>query len=188
MPDAARDVLTHVIKGAQRMEQLIGGLLVLSQLDRQPLTKRPVDVTGLVQEVLNELRQQQPDRIVDVRVGALPFGDADRALFKQALTHLLSNAFKFTGLSTSPVIVIGGETRSDETEYFVQDNGVGFDSQFADRLFGVFQRLHGSEHFEGTGVGLSIVQRIIHRHGGRVWAEAAVDQGATFHCTLPVRH
>jgi signal transduction histidine kinase len=185
MPDGAKELLNDVIGGARRMEQLIDDLLLFSRMGRQSMTKRPVDVTTLVQEVVDELRRQQPERVVDVRMGELPVGAADQALLKQVLVNLLSNAFKFTRHSAAPVVEIIGDQRVQENEYLVRDNGAGFDARYADRLFGVFQRLHTDDEFEGTGVGLSIVQRIIQRHGGRVWAEAAVDQGATFHFTLP---
>jgi hypothetical protein len=185
MPIEARDHLNHVVASAQRMEQLIEDLLAFSRLGRRPLSRRPVNVTGLVQETVDELRRLQPERLVDVRLSELPDGFADPSLLKQVLVNLLSNAFKFTRHKNPAVIEIGGERRVHENEYFVRDNGAGFDTRYADRLFGVFQRLHREDEFEGTGVGLSVVQRIIRRHGGQVWAEAAVDQGATFHFTLP---
>jgi two-component system, sensor histidine kinase and response regulator len=185
IPVEARDLLDHVIGSARRMEQLIEDLLLFSRMGRQSMIKCPVDVTRLAQEIVNELKQRQPERLIDVRVGALPAGAADPSLLKQVLVNLLSNAFKFTQHKAAAMIEVGGVQRDQEGEYFVRDNGAGFDTQYADRLFGVFQRLHRDDEFEGTGVGLSIVQRIVQRHGGRVWAEAAVGQGATFHFTLP---
>jgi two-component system sensor histidine kinase/response regulator len=185
IPTKARELLNHVIGGARRMEQLIEDLLLFSRMGRQSLSKRSVDVTRLAREIVDELRQQQPDRVVDVRVGELPAAAADLSLLRQVLVNLLSNAFKFTQHKKPAVIEVGAEQRDRESEYFVRDNGAGFNPQYAGRLFGVFQRLHRDDEFEGTGVGLSIVQRIVQRHGGRVWAEAAVDEGATFHFTLP---
>jgi two-component system NtrC family sensor kinase len=185
LPVKAQGLLDLVITSAQRMNHLIDDLLLFSRMGRQPLVKRTVDIALLVRETVDELRQQQPERIVDVRFGELPDGVADMALLRQVLTNLLSNAFKFTRNTASAVIDISGERGVPENEYWVRDNGAGFDAQYASRLFGVFQRLHGDDEFEGTGIGLSIVQRIIQRHGGRVWADAEVGQGATFHFTLP---
>lgn len=184
-PAAALTLLDRVVTNAKRMDQLIEDLLLFSRMGRQALVKRPVDITTLVREAVDELRQQQPERVVDVRVGDLPDGVADASLLKQVLTNLLSNAFKFTQHKASALIEISGERRLPENEYCVRDNGAGFDAQYASRLFGVFQRLHSDDEFEGTGIGLSIVQRIIQRHGGRVWADAVVGQGAAFHFTLP---
>jgi light-regulated signal transduction histidine kinase (bacteriophytochrome) len=185
MPVEARELLDHVTKSAERMEQLIQDLLLFARTSRQSLTKGDVDVTRLVREIVDQLRQQYPGRLIDVRVGELPNGSADLSLLRQVLVNLLSNAFKFTSHKDSAWIEVAGERRVEENEFVVRDNGAGFDTQYADRLFGVFQRLHTEEEFEGTGVGLSIVQRIVQRHGGRVWATAAVDQGASFHFTLP---
>jgi signal transduction histidine kinase len=185
MPERARMLLSRVTVSARRMEQLIEDLLLFSRTGRQPLAKRRVDIKRLVQDTVDELRQQQADREVDVRVGDLGEAVADPALIRQVLTNLLSNAFKFTRNAAPAVVEVSAEPRAGEVEYAVRDNGAGFDPRYADRLFGVFQRLHHVDEFEGTGVGLSIVQRIVQRHGGRVWAESAPGQGATFRFTLP---
>ena len=185
LPEDGLKLLDHVIAGADRMEHLIEDLLLFSQTGRQPLQREVVDIGALVQETLDELHQQQPDRHIDLRIGALPEALADPSLLKQVFVNLLSNAFKFTRRTDPAIIEIGGERRASECEYFVRDNGAGFDMRFADRLFGVFQRLHEARHFEGTGVGLSIVHQIVQRHGGRIWADSAVNQGATFRFTLP---
>jgi len=166
------------------MGQLIDDLLAFARLSRQPLTKRPVVPADLVREVLSGLRPAQDGRRVELTIGTLPRCQADPALLKQVFVNLLANAVKFTSRREVAVIEVGCREEHGEHVYFIKDNGVGFNMSYADKLFGVFQRLHRADEYEGTGVGLAIVQRIIHRHGGRIWAEAAVDQGATFFFTL----
>jgi two-component system NtrC family sensor kinase len=186
MPPEAKELLQHVVKSARRMDQLIEDLLRFSRLARQPLTKRVVNVLRMVEDVLVDVEKEFPDRTVDVRIGDLPDVVADSPLLRQVFTNLFANAFKFTAETASPTLSIRGERRDDGTLlYTVADNGAGFDMRYAEKLFGVFQRLHTQEQFPGTGVGLSLVQRIIRRHGGRIWAEAAVGNGATFSFTLP---
>ena len=126
----------------------------------------------------------QAERHIDFRLADLPLCQADPALLKQVFINLLANAIKFTNRRETAVITVGWRAEQGEPVYFVQDNGVGFNMSYVDKLFGVFQRLHRADEYEGTGVGLAIVQRIIHRHGGRIWAEAVVNQGATFSFTL----
>jgi len=138
----------------------------------------------LVQNVLEELKPQREGRQIEIRVGDLPPCYGDSALLKQVWVNLLSNAIKYSRGREPAVVEIGCVCEGDENTYFVRDNGTGFDMQYAHKLFGVFQRLHRADEFEGTGVGLAIVQRIIHRHGGRVWAEGVAGKGATFHFTL----
>src|SRR5882724_11256622 len=167
------------------MKQRIDDLLRFSHLGRQPLSKRLINVSALVHEVLEELRNGQGDRHVEVNVGDLTDCTGDSSLLKQVFVNLLSNAFKFTRHKEKATIEVGRQQLEGENIYFVRDNGAGFDMQYAKKLFGVFQRLHHADEFEGTGVGLSIVQRIINRHGGRIWAESAPDRGATFFFTLP---
>jgi len=185
MSTEAKELLDRVALSGRRMTQIIDSLLCLSQLGRQRLSKQPLSVSNLVQEVLAELRPEQANREIQVQVSALPDCVADRSLLKQVLVNLVSNAFKFTCQKASAVVEVGCRQQNGDTVYFVRDNGAGFDMRYADKLFGVFQRLHGEQEFEGTGVGLSIVQRIIQRHGGRIWAEAEVDKGATLFFTLP---
>jgi light-regulated signal transduction histidine kinase (bacteriophytochrome) len=139
----------------------------------------------LVREALEELLPERQGRQVEIRAAPLPPSNGDNALLKQVWANLLSNALKYTRKRDDAVVEIGSVLEDGVTIYFVRDNGTGFDMRYAHKLFGVFQRLHRAEDFEGTGVGLAIVHRIVHRHGGRVWAEAAVDRGATFHFTLP---
>lgn len=184
MPAEARRLLDIVTTSARRMEQLIEDLLRFSKLSRQPLSKQPVNIPALVRVTLEELRQQEGDRHIDVKVGEMPNCVGDQSLLKQVFVNLLSNAFKFTRQKEKAIVEIGCQQQEGETVYFVRDNGAGFDARYAEKLFGVFQRLHSAEQFEGTGVGLSIVHRIVQRHGGRIWAEGKVDGGATFYFTL----
>jgi signal transduction histidine kinase len=183
-PDALR-LLKQVTAGARRMGHLIDDLLAFSRLGRQPLTVRPVSVDAIVRETLEELSKEQAGRTVDVRIGPLPECAGDKGLLKQVYANLLGNAFKFTRKREVAVIEVGFAGDRLTGAYFVKDNGAGFNPRYVDRLFGVFQRLHSASEFEGTGVGLSIVQRIVQRHGGRIWAEGDVDKGAAFHFTLP---
>jgi PAS domain S-box-containing protein len=181
-PEAKRYL--HMIRdNAQQMGCLIDDLLTFSRLSRSPLKKQPVAPTAVVCQVLADLRHEQQDREFEISIGDLPLCQADPVLLKQVWVNLLTNALKFTRGREVTQIEIGYEQPSDPI-YFVKDNGVGFDMQYAHKLFGVFQRLHLAEEYEGTGVGLAIVQRIVHRHGGRVWAEAEVNKGATFYFTL----
>jgi signal transduction histidine kinase len=184
LPTEAQRYFQLVRNNTQQMGQLIDDLLSFSRLSRQPLKKQTIDPAGLVRLVLSELLKEHGERQVDISVGDLPTCEADPSLFKQVLTNLLSNALKFTSKRPAACIEVNSQSINGEQVYFVKDNGVGFDMRYAGKLFGVFQRLHLAEEFEGTGVGLAIVQRIIHRHGGRIWAEAAVDQGAAFYFTV----
>lgn len=186
LPDDGQRYLRMARENTQRMGQLIDDLLAFSRLGRQPLQKKCVAPTDLVRAVLADLRDEAAGRQVEIVLGELCTCQADPALLKQVFVNLLTNAFKFTRNQPAARIEIGcrhGDPSGQNT-YFVKDNGAGFDMQFVHKLFGVFQRLHRTEDYPGTGVGLAIVQRIIHRHGGRVWAEGAVNQGATFSFTL----
>jgi DNA-binding response OmpR family regulator len=184
MPAEARDLLQSVIQGAQRMDQLIEDLLRFARFSQQPLNKQSVEIAELVHETLRELRAESSGRAVKLMIGDLPSAVADRALLKQVFTNLLSNAFKFTRRRERAVIEVGSRIEEGRTVYFVRDNGAGFDMQYAGKLFTVFQRMHNRELFEGTGVGLSLAHRIVQRHGGRIWANAAVNEGATFSFTI----
>jgi light-regulated signal transduction histidine kinase (bacteriophytochrome) len=168
------------------MGHLMDDLLAFSRLSRQPLNKQPIDTAALVRQALDSLSSEQAGWQVDLSIGDLLPCQGDPALLRQVWINLLSNALKFTREQDVARIEIGCLTQEDDAPvYFVKDNGVGFDMQYAGKLFGVFQRLHRAEEYDGTGVGLAIVQRIIHRHGGRVWAEAEVNKGATFYFVLP---
>ncbi len=182
-PQAVR-YLEYLNQDAQQMGTLIDDLLALSRLGRLALQKQPVEPAALVQNVLEDYREDIDRRGIKVTLGKLPVCQADPALLKQVYINLISNALKFTGHTAEAEIEIGCEQAEGDVVYFVKDNGAGFDMRYADKLFGVFQRLHLPEEFEGTGVGLAIVQRIIHRHGGRVWGDAKLDEGATFFFTL----
>jgi len=184
--DEGRRVLGIIVKEEQRMEALVSDLLWLSRLGRQELIRHAVDMRELVMLVAEPLLAQAGDRKVRLEVGDLPTAWADASLIRQVLTNLLDNAFKFTHQRPVAEITVGGSRQKGEMVYFVADNGVGFDMSRVDRLFGVFQRLHSDEVFKGTGVGLALVKRIVLRHGGRVWAESRVGEGAKFHFTLPV--
>ena len=185
LPGEAQDLLNRIVKSAGKMSKMIEDLLRLARLGGQPLVKRRLNLASMVREVFDELRVQEPGRRVELQLDELPDCVADPALLKQDVVNLLSNAFKFTRGKEPARIHAGCRREKGERVYFVRDNGAGFDMEHARSLFGVFQRLHGEMEFEGTGVGLSIVQRIIHRHGGRIWAEAEVNKGATFYFTLP---
>ena len=181
----AQDHVERIHRNAQRMGRMLEDLLRFSRLSRQSLSVQPVDVAALVASVLAELREQQPGRVIDVTIGTLPQCRADPSLLQQVYVNLLSNAFKFTRGKAQARIEVGYAEFAPGPAYFVRDNGIGFDMRYAQRLFSVFARLHRAEQFEGSGVGLSIVQRIVERHGGRIGAEAKPDAGACFYFTLP---
>jgi signal transduction histidine kinase len=169
---------------AQKMGILVDDLLALSKVGRQELSFQDVPLGSLVAGVVEELAPELTGRDVEWQVGDLFDAECDPGLMKQVFANLLSNAAKYTRKREHTVIQIGQTSQNGEQVIFIRDNGVGFEMQYADKLFGVFQRLHKARDFEGTGVGLAIVQRIIRKHGGRIWAEAVVDQGATFYFTL----
>jgi len=169
----------------QRMGRLIDELLNFSRLGRQQITLISLDMTSLAKTVFEELTAHQTERKPQLELKPLPPARGDPTLMRQVFVNLLSNAIKFSRNRENPVIEIGFESDAEENRYYVKDNGAGFDPRYAHKLFGVFQRLHHEDEFEGTGVGLALVQRILHRHGGRIWAEAKLNEGATFYFTLP---
>jgi two-component system sensor histidine kinase/response regulator len=185
LPEEALRLLDVVVSSAAQLTQMIDGLLNFCRLGRQSLSMQPIDLASLVKQALDNLRRDQNDRQLEVKIADLPRCLGDPGLLNQVFANLLSNAFKFTAHTENPLIEIGCLPGNTEHTYFVRDNGIGFDMQYAERLFGVFVRLHPDEEFEGHGLGLSIVQRIIQRHGGRIWAQAQVNKGATFFFTLP---
>lgn len=203
LPPEAQRMFERILGRAEQMGNLITDLLAFSRLGRHQLRKRAVKPADLVREAFADLAAEQQGRRVETVVGDLPVCRADPVLLRQVFMNLLSNALKFTRTRDVACIEIGAAKVADlppefatkavhadttaTTAYFVRDNGVGFDMRYANKLFGVFERLHAATEYEGTGVGLAIVQRIIHRHGGLVWAAAAVDQGATFYFTLDGR-
>jgi signal transduction histidine kinase/CheY-like chemotaxis protein len=189
LPADAKRPLEGIKAAGSRMGELIEDILELSKLSRQPLEMKHIHTGALVQEVLSELRNEQPQRHVTIDILDLPDCYGDESLLKQVFVNLLSNAFKFTQRVADARIEIGAYSTDSERVYYVRDNGAGFDMGRAEKLFGVFQRLHSGSEFEGTGIGLSIVQRIVNRHGGRAWAEGESGKGATFYFSLPlIRH
>jgi PAS domain S-box-containing protein len=184
LDEQARHYLELVYNSTLQMQKLIRDLLHLSQLGRQSLEKQVVDMRGLVDKALESLQSIQDQPQADIRIGALPPARGDGGLLLQVYINLIGNGLKFSQFQSPPVIEIGCDQSQSPPVYFVKDNGVGFDMRYIDKLFSVFQRLHPAEEFEGTGIGLAIVQRIIHRHSGRIWAEAEVGRGAQFFFTL----
>jgi|GEM_PF-3172644 len=185
LDDEGQRLLGTVRKGTEKMGQLISDLLAFSRLSRQHLKSSEVNMSELAKTVGDELKLANTGRKLDVQIGSLPSAQGDRAMLRQVLINLLSNAVKFTRNEDTATIEVAGSSSETENVYHVKDNGVGFDMQYAGKLFNIFQRLHTQEEFEGTGVGLAIVQRIVHRHGGRVWAESKLDEGATLYFALP---
>lgn len=188
LPEEGHRYLQTIRTAARQMGTLIDDLLAFAQLSRLELSKRPIATTQLVRDVLDGLGSPWPGRHVDLLLGELPDSPADPALLKQVWVNLLSNALKYTRKRAEAQIEIGCVQTDGLDTFFVRDNGCGFDMAHGDKLFGVFQRLHRAEDYEGTGVGLAIVHRIVQRHGGRVWADAAIDRGATFYFTLQTTH
>ena len=180
----AQKHLHDIMEASETMGRLIDDLLNLTRLGRQKPSLTVTGLKSLLDEVLEDLKSETKDRDIQWHLGELPFVDCDPALMKQVFVNLLSNAIKYTRPRRPAVIEVGKVTVDSQPTVFVRDNGVGFDMKYADKLFGVFQRLHRREDFEGTGVGLASVQRIIHKHGGRIWAEAELDKGATFYFSL----
>jgi light-regulated signal transduction histidine kinase (bacteriophytochrome) len=182
--DEGNRYLKHLRESAQQMGRLIEDLLALSRVSRAELVREPVDLSDLARNVTTQLQRAHPDRRIEIAIDAGLVAEGDARLLRIALENLLGNAWKFTGKSAEPRIEVGVTGGEEESAYFVRDNGAGFDMAYASKLFGAFQRLHSIDEFEGTGIGLATVQRIINRHGGRVWAIGEVDRGATFYFTL----
>ena len=166
------------------MSQLVDDLLNLARLGRQELRRQSTPLGGLVEEVLADLKEETAGRGLEWRIQPLPAVECDPGLMKQVFANLLSNAVKYTRPRPVAIIEVGYAKLNGDSAVFVRDNGVGFNMKYADKLFGVFQRFHRAEEFEGTGVGLATVDRIMRKHGGHIWAEAAVDKGATFYFTV----
>jgi signal transduction histidine kinase len=185
LPEGAQHYLDRVRGAATHMSALVEDLLQLSRIGRQEPQRRMVSANELLEEARAEVLPEAGDRAIHWEVAALPQLEADPMLLRQVFSNLLSNAIKFTRPTPRAVIEIGSREEEGEIIIFIRDNGAGFDPRFADKLFGVFQRLHRQDEFEGTGIGLATVQRIVHKHGGRVWAESQVGQGATFYFSLP---
>jgi light-regulated signal transduction histidine kinase (bacteriophytochrome) len=183
----SQDGITHLQKirmASAQMGQLIDDMLRLSRINRAEVRFDPVDLSLLVHSVFNELQSREPERVVSIEITPGLQTLADERLLRVAIENLMSNAWKFTGKTARAKIEVGQIKTGDKPAFFIRDNGVGFDMAYANKLFGAFQRLHSTEDFPGTGIGLAIVQRVIHKHGGRIWAEAVKDEGATFYFTL----
>jgi len=179
-----RDCLHQIRMGTKHMGQLVDDLLNLSRLGRQELIRQEVNLKALTESAISEIERETQGRPIQWRVDDFPNVECDSSLIRQVFRNLLSNAVKFTRSRNPAIIEIGKEVRPKGLVLFVRDNGVGFDMRYADKLFGVFQRLHLQDEFEGTGIGLAVVQRIILKHGGKIWAEAEPDRGATFFLTF----
>jgi len=175
-----------VLANTKRMGELIDDLLRLSRISKQGLNKSNVKMKELIENVYSELSSSTPTDKIKLTIGSLPVAHADSPLLKIVLTNLLSNAIKFSSKKREQIIEFGGKSNAKECVYYIKDNGVGFNMAYSSKLFDVFQRLHRTDEFEGTGIGLAIVRRIIHKHGGQVWAEAEIDKGATFYFSIPV--
>jgi PAS domain S-box-containing protein len=184
IPLAAHEALQRIRENASRMGKLIDGLLAFGNLGRRSLDKRSEDPAAIARAVVEDFRAETTSRRVEIEVAEMPPCLGDRLLLYQVFTNLISNALKYSASRDPAIIKIGCEKQNQGDVYFIRDNGAGFDMEYASKLFQVFQRLHTAAEFEGTGVGLALVHRIITRHGGRIWAEARVDQGATFYFTL----
>ena len=184
LPEEAVRLIETIIASCGNMDLLIDALLRLSTTGRQGMSKAPIRLKAMITDVLEGLIKERSGRPIEVRIGDLQDGVGDAPLVRQVFVNLLSNAFKFSGKTEAAMVEVGCERKDGETVYFVRDNGAGFDMKHAEKLFGVFQRLHSAKDFEGTGVGLSIVHKIIQRHGGRIWAESEVGKGAAFFFTL----
>jgi len=180
-----RRLLTEVQKNSKKMGDLIDDLLALSRLGRKEMKIGTVDMTELTQEALAEVNSEYSSK-TKIKIDKLDDAPADHALMLHVMTNLISNALKYSSHGTEPVVEVTSRRADDAVIYSIKDNGVGFDMTYANKLFGVFQRLHAPSQFEGTGVGLAIVKRIVERHGGNVWAEGKVNEGATFSFSLPL--
>jgi light-regulated signal transduction histidine kinase (bacteriophytochrome) len=186
MDETSRRYMGMIVAASRRMGILIDDLLAFSRMGRSEMQRKTVDLKRLVEEVIREMRGETEGRDIAWKIGSLPAVQGDPLMLRLALVNLIANAVKFTRTRRPADIEIGCRAGTAEHVCFVRDNGVGFDMKYANKLFGVFQRLHRQEEFEGTGIGLANVRRIVSRHGGRTWAEGAVDGGATVYFTLPI--
>jgi len=184
LDDEAKRLMKIIQDNAKKMGQLIDDLLAFSRLGRKELMKAHISMTDLVNMVWDDLQKSEDHRDIKFTVSPMPVGYADSVTMRHVWENLISNAVKYTRNKPAAIIEVGCKTEGESKAYYVRDNGSGFDMRYYDKLFGVFQRLHSQEEFEGTGVGLAIVHRIISRHGGKVWAEAKPDEGATFFFTI----
>ena len=187
LDDEGRRLLKVVRNGTKRMGQLIDDILQFSRAGRLEINYSSIDMEQMAHTVFAELQPPVAGRELQLEIEHIPPAQGDSAMMHQVFANLLSNAIKFSSTRGVAIIKVGCMLNADEAIYYVSDNGVGFDMQYADKLFGVFQRLHSVNEFEGTGIGLAIVKRIITKHGGRVWAEGKVGEGATVYFSIPAR-
>jgi two-component system sensor kinase len=185
LDEEGKRLLNVILKNTKKMGELIDDLLILSRVGRKEIETIEIDMGRLAGEVFAEVKAFIPEREIQVDIKPLPPVRGDSGLIHQVFFNLISNAVKFTRPGDKAIIEVGGCEDKKENVYYVKDNGIGFDMKYADKLFGAFQRLHSEKEFEGTGIGLAIVQRVINRHGGKVWAEGKLNEGATFYFTLP---
>jgi PAS domain S-box-containing protein len=184
LDETGKDYLNRIRKASQTMSQLIDGMLKLSRIARAEMFKEKVDLSDLAQSIVDELKMTQADRRAEFHIAPDIVVKGDKQLLQIFLNNLLQNAWKFTGKSPMARIELGITEKNGEKVYFIKDNGVGFNMQYVDKLFQPFQRLHSNEEFPGTGIGLTIAQRVVRRHGGRIWAESEIGKGAAFYFTL----
>lgn len=184
----ATDLAKRIRASIQHMAKLVDDLLNLARIGRQELRRQKAELKPIVEEVIASFQSEIQNRDVEFHIGKLPQAECDPALMHHVFTNLISNAIKYTRPRAKAVIEIDQTSKNGKQVLFIRDNGVGFSMQYADKLFGVFQRLHRADEFEGTGVGLAIVERIIRKHGGKIWAEAEADKGATFYFTLECQY
>jgi light-regulated signal transduction histidine kinase (bacteriophytochrome) len=184
LDDEAKTMMASIQSNAKKMGQLIDDLLAFSRLGRRELEKTNVDMNKMVESIITDVLNNYPNTKPEIKVHPLSPAFADYSLMAQVFTNLISNAVKYSSHAEHPVVEIGSKETEKSVEYFIKDNGIGFNMAYYDKLFGVFQRLHDSSEFEGTGVGLAIVKRIVTKHGGKVWAESEPGKGATFYVSL----
>jgi light-regulated signal transduction histidine kinase (bacteriophytochrome) len=184
LDEDAKRMMNTIMFNARKMSQLIDDLLNFSRLSRRGLAKSTINTSEVVDTICNELKEAHTNRSIEFKIQPLPNVSAD-GMIKQVWENLISNAVKYSGQRENAVVEIKAENKAGEIIFSVSDNGAGFDMRYANKLFGVFQRLHSDEEFEGTGVGLAIVQRVVAKHGGKVWAHSELDKGATFFFSLP---
>ncbi len=188
LDESGKNTINVIIKNAFKMAALIDDLLTFSRIGKQGLTKVVLNMNTIVSTIVNEFKSQEKNNSVDFKIAHLEETEGDSSMLKQVITNLVSNAIKYSGKKEKPVIEIGSFKKDNMCVYYVKDNGAGFDMKYYDKLFGVFQRLHSASEFEGTGVGLALVQRIIKKHQGEVWAESEPEKGATFFFSLPLKN
>jgi light-regulated signal transduction histidine kinase (bacteriophytochrome) len=178
-------LLNVISTNTKRMDHLINDLLAFSRLSQQQMRKSVIDLSALTKQVFQQFLDRAPVGDLQLKIKDLPLALGDQNLIRQVMANLLANSVKYSAPGNPAVIEVGGTTEGSEAVYYVKDNGIGFDERFADKIFDVFERLPSADEYEGTGIGLAIVKRIIERHGGRVWAKGKINEGATFYFTLP---